>query len=457
MSDSDGAALPLPPCAGPVVDADGHVVEPESAWAGLPERSGPTITRRRRRLRARRGRRHRDPGRAARHPGPPGLDLRRPRLLPPAGRRPAGRVRPAAAPGRHGRRGHRPGRAVPDDRAVLLGRRRTRPPPWPSPAPTTTGWPAYCAADPRRLFGAAMLPLQDPAAAAARAAPGRHRARLRRRLRPAQPLPAAARSPTGPTTPCGRRPRSSTCRSASTRAARSSCRPSVSDRPFNPLILHAVSHSFEADAGLRAAHRLRRPRAPPGAPRRVPRVLGRLGARSGWSASTSRPSPSAASAPTCALRPSEYFARQCAISFEVDEQTLPALAPFVGAGRIVWGSDYPHHDATFPGAVDALRHTLAPCPTATQAKVLGLNARRIYRLRPRHDGAARDHRRLLRSRHGARRRPAAQPLRGGRQLRRRRRRAARARRDPGVLHRAHVHLRRLPPHAPAPSTSRAPR
>jgi len=92
--------------------------------------------------------------------------------------------------------------------------------------------------------------------------------------------------------------------------------------------------------------------------------------------------------PDMALRPSEYFARQCAISFEVGEGTLPALAPFVGPDRIVWGSDYPHHDATFPGAVDAIRATVSPCPTATQAKVLGVNARGIYRLPARHTGPA---------------------------------------------------------------------
>jgi ketosteroid isomerase-like protein len=84
--------------------------------------------------------------------------------------------------------------------------------------------------------------------------------------------------------------------------------------------------------------------------------------------------------PDMALRPSEYFARQCAISFEVDERTLPALVPFVGAERVIWGSDYPHHDATFPGAAEAIRRTVAPCPTAVQAQVLGLNARRLYRL-----------------------------------------------------------------------------
>ena len=160
-----------------------------------------------------------------------------------------------------------------------------------------------------------------------------------------------------------------------------------SDRPFNPLVLHAVSHPSRrcwpapssSPSGCSSA--IRACAASSSSPAAA-------GPRSGSSASTSRPSPSAASAPTCALRPSEYFARQCAISFEVDERTLPALAPFVGPGRIVWGSDYPHHDATFPGAVDALRATIAPCPTATQAKILGLNARGIYRLPPRHVGPA---------------------------------------------------------------------
>src|SRR6202035_3053288 len=78
--------------------------------------------------------------------------------------------------------------------------------------------------------------------------------------------------------------------------------------------------------------------------------------------------------------PSGDFPRQCAISFEVDERTLPALAPFIGAGRVVWGSDYPHHDATFPGAVDALRRTMAPMPPEVQAKILGANAAELYGL-----------------------------------------------------------------------------
>ncbi|MHB8439588.1 MAG: amidohydrolase family protein, partial [Acidimicrobiales bacterium] len=86
--------------------------------------------------------------------------------------------------------------------------------------------------------------------------------------------------------------------------------------------------------------------------------------------------------PDMALKPSEYFARQCWISFEIDEHTLPVLAPVIGEDRIVWGSDYPHHDATFPGAVEVLRRTISPMSSGAQAKVLGANAAALYRLPP---------------------------------------------------------------------------
>ena len=156
-----------------------------------------------------------------------------------------------------------------------------------------------------------------------------------------------------------------------------------SDRPFNPLILHAVSHSFEQmlacaqliafgvlerHPGLRVVFLESSRRLGPllaRTPRRTGRVLRRLLPGPGACAPRST---SPASAPSA----SKSTSARC-----------PALVPFVGDDRIVWGSDYPHHDATFPGAIDALRATIAPCPTATQAKVLGLNARHLYHLPPR--------------------------------------------------------------------------
>jgi predicted TIM-barrel fold metal-dependent hydrolase len=43
-------------------------------------------------------------------------------------------------------------------------------------------------------------------------------------------------------------------------------------------------------------------------------------------------------------RPSDIFGRQCFISFEPIERTLPLLADLLGRSSIVWGSDYPHSD-----------------------------------------------------------------------------------------------------------------
>jgi predicted TIM-barrel fold metal-dependent hydrolase len=55
---------------------------------------------------------------------------------------------------------------------------------------------------------------------------------------------------------------------------------------------------------------------------------------------------------TRALRPSEYFQRQCYVSANADETFLASVADQIGADRIVFSSDYPHPDAPFPHAVD---------------------------------------------------------------------------------------------------------
>ena len=54
------------------------------------------------------------------------------------------------------------------------------------------------------------------------------------------------------------------------------------------------------------------------------------------------------------LEPSEYFARQCFISADPDEKTIPAMASLVGEDKIVFASDYPHPDGIFPGCVTTL-------------------------------------------------------------------------------------------------------
>ena len=53
-----------------------------------------------------------------------------------------------------------------------------------------------------------------------------------------------------------------------------------------------------------------------------------------------------------AAKPSEYFHRQCLISTDPDDELAPWVMPVVGPGNLAWASDFPHPDATFPGAVD---------------------------------------------------------------------------------------------------------
>jgi predicted TIM-barrel fold metal-dependent hydrolase len=60
------------------------------------------------------------------------------------------------------------------------------------------------------------------------------------------------------------------------------------------------------------------------------------------------------------MLPSEYFRRQCWISFDPDEAMLRATAEsgLCGADRIIWASDYPHPDAKFPGVTEELAEAL---------------------------------------------------------------------------------------------------
>lgn len=86
--------------------------------------------------------------------------------------------------------------------------------------------------------------------------------------------------------------------------------------------------------------------------------------------------------PWLRMKPSEYFRRQCWISFDPDESALAftARSPLCGADRIVWASDYPHPDAKLPGVVDELREATASLDAAARARIFGLNAAALYGL-----------------------------------------------------------------------------
>ncbi len=79
-------------------------------------------------------------------------------------------------------------------------------------------------------------------------------------------------------------------------------------------------------------------------------------------------------------RPSEVFANQCMISFDPDEVALAFTAEHLGADKILWASDYPHPDAKIPGVVEELHEAVASLPAESQRLIVGATARAFYQL-----------------------------------------------------------------------------
>jgi uncharacterized protein len=80
------------------------------------------------------------------------------------------------------------------------------------------------------------------------------------------------------------------------------------------------------------------------------------------------------------MLPSEYFRRQCWISFDPDESMLAftANSPLCGADRIIWASDYPHPDAKFPGVTEELAEALEGLTPEQQRAITSESAIALY-------------------------------------------------------------------------------
>jgi len=91
------------------------------------------------------------------------------------------------------------------------------------------------------------------------------------------------------------------------------------------------------------------------------------------------------------LAPSEYFRRQCVISFDPGERTMGAMAELAGEDNLIWASDFPHSDAKYPGVVDELIEHVEHMTSPRQRKILGLNAARAYGVEDRYDKRAAAH------------------------------------------------------------------
>ncbi len=78
-------------------------------------------------------------------------------------------------------------------------------------------------------------------------------------------------------------------------------------------------------------------------------------------------------------KPSEIFKRNCWVSSDVDEESIPDVARRIGANRMMWATDYPHIDA-HKDPIPELREHIQSLSAEDQDWILGRAAAELYRL-----------------------------------------------------------------------------
>ena len=78
-------------------------------------------------------------------------------------------------------------------------------------------------------------------------------------------------------------------------------------------------------------------------------------------------------------KPSFYFRRNCWISADPDEHSLPAMAELLGADKFFWASDFPHPDHT-GNYLQELEELADKLPDSARSKILRDNVLRVYNI-----------------------------------------------------------------------------
>ena len=77
------------------------------------------------------------------------------------------------------------------------------------------------------------------------------------------------------------------------------------------------------------------------------------------------------------VRPSDFFHKNVVLSFQEDAIGI-RLRDVIGVDNMMWGSDYPHSESTFPQSRKILAEILSGVPEDEQAKIVGANTARVY-------------------------------------------------------------------------------
>jgi predicted TIM-barrel fold metal-dependent hydrolase len=77
------------------------------------------------------------------------------------------------------------------------------------------------------------------------------------------------------------------------------------------------------------------------------------------------------------MLPSDFFRRNVFISFQEDDLGIQ-LRSVIGVENLLWGSDYPHAESTFPKSREIVERILKDVPDRDKAMIAGANAARLY-------------------------------------------------------------------------------
>jgi predicted TIM-barrel fold metal-dependent hydrolase len=83
--------------------------------------------------------------------------------------------------------------------------------------------------------------------------------------------------------------------------------------------------------------------------------------------------------PGLTMNAADYWRRQVYATFQDD---VPGIRcrDLVGVDHLMWGSDYPHFDSTFPKSKDAIERNLDGVPDPERALILGQTMLQVYNL-----------------------------------------------------------------------------
>jgi predicted TIM-barrel fold metal-dependent hydrolase len=75
--------------------------------------------------------------------------------------------------------------------------------------------------------------------------------------------------------------------------------------------------------------------------------------------------------------PSDFFRSNVYLSFQEDDIGI-RLRDVIGVDSLMWGSDYPHSESTFPKSREILDRILEGVPQEEKNKIVGSTAARLY-------------------------------------------------------------------------------